>query len=191
MSGRSLIAATTAAMAFLSVLGLTTAASASEGSTVTYSVGMRIGGFDPEVAKANGYEIRTDEQGRQYSVKLGEVGTQSQNGGRLYGDCGNSWVRVNGIGRRVARLETSWDVILPVVAFEWHITVIDTAGVSSQDWGPRPGPGSTHWQDSRDLPGMAVGTVDAQVTPTASKVQMNNGAWCYSGGPRDSGWISA
>lgn len=151
---------------------------------------MKIAGFDAEVAKEHGYEIRMDGDGKQYSVKKGTpegAELRSAEGGRVDGDCGFSWVRINGIGNAATRLETGWHVYAPVIAFNWTVTLIDWGGVSNQTWF-RPGPFAPGWWDSRDLPNMTRGPVDAQVE-RSSTVRLITGAFCYSGGPRDSGTI--
>ncbi|MGH3932417.1 MAG: hypothetical protein ACRDTF_20855 [Pseudonocardiaceae bacterium] len=168
-----------------------TDSSAAQESSKTASRPMTIAGFDPAVAEANGYEIRTDAQGRQYSVKRGTLtGAEplSEGGGRVDGDCGFSFVKINGIGNNTARLETGFGVRAPVNAYEWHVSIIDTRGVSTQDWGPVPGPGTPGLTLVRDLPGLATGEVDAQVL-SSSRVMLSDGAFCYSGGPRDTGFV--
>lgn len=151
---------------------------------------MRIAYFDREIARQNGYEIRTDELGEEYSVPIDPklLLDKSTNGARRNGGCGSSWVKVNGTGNRGIRLETSFNVIATVVAFEWHISLIDWGGVSTQNWGPRPGPFSSNWSSKRDLPNMTRGPVSAMVLPN-SIVFLANGGVCRSLSPQDFGNI--
>jgi hypothetical protein len=151
------------------------------------SAEMKIVAFDPAVAARYGYEIRTAPDGREYSVKRdasARVLPQSAGGGEVTGDCGTSRVRINGIGNLSDQLDTSWSVYAPVIGFTWNISIIDSGGVTVQSWGPRPGPGSPGWSDSRTLTNMTPGPIDAQVS-TDSSVLLITGAVCYSGGPRD------
>lgn len=153
---------------------------------------MKIVRFDPAIAKANGYEIRKLPDGREYSVKQGapavsspaELSTLSPGGGTIGGDCGTSWVRFNGTGNNAARLDTGFTLNTPAVGYSWRVSIIDQGGVSTQSWG---GPLAVRqeWSGGRDLPNLTPGSGDAQVEPSSS-VALITGAFCYSGGPRDS-----
>lgn len=153
---------------------------------------MKIVRFDPAIAKANGYEIRKFPDGREYSVKKGtppvssptQLRTLSPGGGSIGGDCGTSWVRFNGTGNVAARLDTGFTLNTPAVGYSWQVSIIDQGGVSTQSWG---GPLAVRqeWSGGRDLPNLTRGSADAQVERSSS-VALITGAFCYSGGPRDS-----
>ena len=152
---------------------------------------MTIAGFDREVAEAHGYEIRTDANGQEYSVPVGTpeggITPFSSGGGSVGGDCGTSWVRINGIGLNMAYLETGWNVYAPVTAMNWQVSIIDNGGVSVQGWF-QPVGGVPGWSGVRTIGPMTPGDIDAQVQ-TSSTVRLETGAFCYSGGPGDTGWI--
>ena len=170
--------------------GLMTA-SADPSAEIEITTAMTVQGFDHAVAKANGYEIRTDVAGREYSVKQGQpvdVGPSSENGSVVNGTCGFSFVKINGIGGYTAKLETGAGVYAPVVAYEWHVKIFDNRGVSSQDWGPVPGPGTPGLGLTRNLPGLAGGTVLAELQGS-SRTVLNTGAICYAATHADSGWV--
>jgi hypothetical protein len=187
-----------AVVAFVGVLaafaaGVTTASAApTDGLVVETTAGMTIKGFDRAVAEANGYEIRTDAAGREYSVKRGtppEVGVNSPGGSVVEGNCGISRVKINYTGRGSARLETGASVYAPIVAYEWHVKILDPWGVSSQDWGPLPGPGTPTLGLGRDLSGLGGGNTFAEVQGNTSRVILQGGAICWSGTHADSTYV--
>jgi hypothetical protein len=172
------------------------AASADTGTTPTTppasGAGMTVTGFDRAVAKANGYEIRTDANGVERSVKVGAAGQvvpDSAPGNTIQGNCGWSWVRVNGTGNRAILLESGFGVRLPVIAWEWHIVLIDRGGVSTQNWGPTPGPGVPQLRFSRNLSNLTPGSIAAEVQ-SSSRVTLTDGAICVSGVHADHGTVT-
>lgn len=173
--------------------GVTTASAApSEERVVETTMGMTIRGFDRAVAEANGYEIRTDAAGKEYSVKRGtpaEVGISSPGGSVVEGNCGISRVKINYSGRGSARLETGASVYAPITAYEWHVKIIDPWGVSSQDWGPFPGPGTPTLGLARDLSGLGGGNTFAEVQGGTSRVVLTTGAICWSATHADSTYV--
>lgn len=173
--------------------GVTTASAApTDGLVVETTVGMTIKGFDRTVAEANGYEIRTDAAGREYSVKRGtstEVGVSSPGGSSVEGNCGISRVKISYLRRGTARVDTGASVYAPINAYEWHVKVMDPWGVSSQDWGPFPGPGTPTLGLGRDVPGLGGGLTYAEVQGGTSRVILITGAICWSATHADSEYI--
>lgn len=152
---------------------------------------MEVVAFDHAVAEANGYETRTDEQGREYSVKVGESGDARSPGGSCgEGDCGLSYVKINGTGNLAALLETGAGLRKTIIAYEWHVVVTDTHSVSTQNWGPRPGPMSSQLNLSKDLGSLGSGTIVAEVQST-SKATLVDGAVCVSATHADTGSVYA
>jgi hypothetical protein len=154
----------------------------------TQYAGMTVVGFDQQVAAAHGYVIRTGADGRQYAVKAGQLTPDSSGGNYVTGDCGWSWVQVNGTGNRGIRLDSGFGVIRNVIAWEWHDVLIDRGGVSRQDWNPRPGPGTPQLRFGRNLPNLTVGPITAEVQSN-SKVTLDNGAICSSAVHADHGTV--
>lgn len=173
--------------------GVTTASAAPPDELAAETtVGMTIKGFDRAVAEANGYEIRTDAAGKEYSVKRGtpsEMGVSSPGGSAVEGPCGISRVKINYSGRGSARLETGASVYAPITAYEWHVKIIDPWGVSSQDWGPFPGPGTPTLGLARDLSGLGGGNTFAEVQGGTSRVILTTGAICWSATHADSTYV--
>lgn len=186
---RRLIASTLSALATVTVLTAAPAAASADGVPAgAVKGGMTIVAFDESIARANGYEIRTDEQGRQYSAKVGGDTEYSANGHYVSGNCGWSWVRVNGTGNSAIRLDNGFGVYAPVIAFEWHTALFDNGGVSVQHWGPRPGPGIPAYRFGRNLPGLTRGPILAEVQ-ASSKTWLSNGAVCVSAVHHDTGTV--
>ena len=73
----------------VTVLDGTRVTASPDGTRVT--VPMTITGFNAAVAKAHGYVIRTDAQGREYSVKAGTPDAVSPDN-TVYGNCGSSYI---------------------------------------------------------------------------------------------------
>lgn len=116
------------------------------------------------------------------------MSTQSSTGVTVGGGCGTSFVKINGIGFNNAYLETGWNVYAPVRAMNWQVSIIDTGGVCVQGWFQPVIPASPGWSGVKNIGPMTPGEIDAQVE-TSSTVQLVTGAFCYSGGPRDTGYI--
>jgi hypothetical protein len=93
-------------------------------------VPLHIVGFDPAVARAHGYVIRTDSHGRQYSVKAGtKAGATPDN--VVYGGCGDAFIYYYALGNRAVAVNTGWDVNFDAVYFSWKYYMVDRGGTSS------------------------------------------------------------
>jgi ABC-type amino acid transport substrate-binding protein len=148
-------------------------------------VPMKVTGFDAAVAKAHGYEIRTDAQGRQYSVKIGSKATATPNN-QIDGNCGSSYIYITGsAGPRTLSVDTGFNVIFPADSFYWRIWLTDNGGVSTHTWGGGLflDTGWEHKETYRGMtPGPAYGNVDLN-----SDAILVDGEVCTTGGP----WASA
>jgi hypothetical protein len=191
-----------AAAACLAVAGLfLTAAGASATPTSPASVtttstptgpavtkqGMTITRFDPAVAKAHGYEIRTDSKGHQYSAKIGSAAPlDGSNPGQpsLGGNCGYSNIYYGAVGSKQAHVETGYDVILPVVASDWWVYVTDDAGTGKLTFDNSEN-GTPYWGITVDTHHSTTGFSWAEVS-TSSYVVLDDGGYCTSAGPWDS-----
>jgi ABC-type amino acid transport substrate-binding protein len=103
------------------------------------SVPMKIVGFDPAVAKAHGYEIRTDAQGHQYSVKIGaKAGSAAARvtpNNSLDGNCGTSYLWYYAIGNQAATLDTGfYNLPAPAIHYTWKVSVTDAIGTGVVPW---------------------------------------------------------
>jgi hypothetical protein len=149
---------------------------------------MHIVGFDAAVAKAHGYQIRTDAQGRQYAVTSGtslNAAVSPEN--RVGGSCGASWMYYNAIGHRptaprfMANYTSGYQVILPTIAGTWLMYFQDRAGIGTITRFNATN-GSTYWNNSGTTYHSLTGRSEAWVS-TSSWVELDDGAICTSGGP--------
>ncbi|WP_431837972.1 hypothetical protein [Cellulomonas sp. Y8] len=165
---------------------------------------MVVGGFDADVARANGYKIVTDANGEKRSVpvtaaakaadaqllaKQQAEGTVSPLATVVTGDCGSSRIVIaDGAGFRDAGISTSFTVNRPAVGYSWFVDITGnststrrtfTGGLLSR----------TTWQHTFAHTVPAAGTYIASVARTSNAV-LNNGTICFSGGPSDSDYIS-
>jgi hypothetical protein len=157
------------------------AASSAAVRVVKVTVPMKIVGFDAAVAKAHGYVIRTDAQGRQYSVKAGAAAIP---GNRVYGNCGDSWLYEIAVGNHAVDIRTGFDVNTPAVAFYWKYWMHDRGGTSSHDDGGGLAFRNTWEADDRWgalTPGPANAWVDS-----GSDAILDDGSVCVTAGPADS-----
>jgi hypothetical protein len=135
---------------------------------------MKVTGYDPEVAKANGYEIRTDPQGRQYSVKVGTP-TGMTPANEVSGNCGVSWIYEVAQG----------GVIAIAVSFEWKYWMGDPGGVTSHT---HSGPlSSTDWHTPPDYwSHLTAGSASSWVdTSGHAWAILNDGRVCVGGNASD------
>ena len=140
------IAAVSAVGAALAVAGATAATAQAAATTTTPAaatsqhgegLSMKIVGFNPAIAKAHGYEIRTDAQGRQYSVKIGAKGAAAAvtPDNSLSGNCGTSYVWYSAIGNQAATLDTGFSGLPePAIAYTWKVSVTDAVGTGVVSW---------------------------------------------------------
>ncbi len=151
---------------------------APDGTRVT--VPMTITGFNAAVAKAHGYTIRTDAQGRQYSVKSGAGDAIGPNN-VIDGNCGSSYIYEYAVGNHAVDIQTGFNITTPAVAYYWKYWMRDGGGTSSHSHGGGLAL-RTSWSDDERwgalTPGYATSWVD-----TGSDALLDNGGVCTSGGP--------
>jgi hypothetical protein len=170
------------------------------------SVGMVLTGFDPEVARANGFEIVTLPDGATASVPQDLVqaaasgeyrptdgvlpphgGIESHGYGSGSGECGTSWVDISPIGNHKAALSSGMDLVSAagsVVGVTWHINIHDTGGTSQQGYGTSNGVNyGASWVAYTRILGLSPGFVDATIVWYTSWVATSRGWLCYSVGP--------
>ena len=159
-------------------------------SGIMIKAGMHIVGFDAAVAKAHGYQIRTNAQGLQYSAKIGSVASPDSDPVK-FGACGDSYIYYNAIGHRsvnpryIASTFTGYDVTAPVVEGTWQATYHDNAGSGTvTDYSATNG--TPYWSTEYDTLHSTSGYSWGEVDPNRAFVVLDNGGLCYSGGPWDS-----
>lgn len=110
--------------------------------------------------------------------------TPDGSGGRVGGDCGDSWITYNAIGSRDATIGTGFDVVAPAAIYAWYVDVLDNAGASQQSWYNDNYTGGISWAGYRTVINMAYGYSWAHVD-TSSYTVLDDGGVCVSGGPQD------
>jgi hypothetical protein len=162
----------------VTVLDGTRVTATPDGTRVTAP--MTITGFNAAVAKAHGYSIRTDAQGRQYSVKAGAADAVSPNN-VIDGNCGSSYIYEYAVGNHAVDIQTGFNITTPAVAYWWKYWMRDGGGTSSHTHGGGLAL-RTSWSDDERwgalTPGFATSWVD-----TGSDAILDNGGVCTSGGP--------
>ena len=102
---------------------------------------MALVGFDREVAAANGYEIRTDAQGVEYSVPIGTPSQETLGGGlvtpqtTVTGNCGSSYVELYDVGTLRYHMKTGFGVTQAVVSYSWSVTITGPAYSRTYSYG--------------------------------------------------------
>jgi hypothetical protein len=155
---------------------------------------MTVKRFDPDVARAHGYEIVPLADGRLRSVPIdGPAGVSGASQNVVNGDCGESWILLfDEVGTRGRYdIDTGFRVIGPAVDYKWMVHV-EKAGAPRRNRnhpGGRPLNGRTAETLSIKGPSFGEGRHRATIVPTDSFVILANGAVCYSGGPSDEAYI--
>lgn len=174
------------------MVGTTTFASAApalpaSGDASKLEVSMQVGGFDSKVAEANGYEIRTSESGTQYSVKKGTLRGSSDDmtaQSEVAGNCGVSFLYINGRGGNAIDMKTGFAVRDAVSDFTWTVTLNDQGGQTKHDFlGHYDADG--YVEKNRIVGGLTRGSANAYVIALANFAILVDGTVCFSGGPAD------
>lgn len=172
-----------------------------DSEVVTIKVPMTYGPFDREAAAANGYDIRTDDRGVDYSIPAttplgdltgakyipGQEPSASTGGvttfGTVAGDCGTS--TFTGYG---SNFQTAWAItdlwVGPSYYHEWRVAVSSSLGY--QTWNLDGLSSGYAWATSRSIPFSGYpyyGYV------SHGKVSTSLGFACYSYNPADR-WYS-
>ena len=141
---------------------------------------MTIVDFDEKVAKANGYEIKVDKQGRKYSRKRGYANVIAAASDTYTGACGTSYIHYNALGFRKAKVTTGFGVIYPAVKYAWRVNVTGNIGVGSVGWGGLLRLRKT-WKGAAVTAHGTFGYSWAQVNPAYSYAILANGGKCVAG----------
>lgn len=191
--GRALLVgvATLATMVGTATFASAAPALPASGDASKLEVSMQVGGFDSAVAEANGYEIRTSENGTQYSVKKGTPRGSTGDmiaQGEVEGGCGKSWVWLTPRGNREVNIRTGFSVYDAVVDFSWTVTLDDQGGQTKHDFlGHYDADG--YVDKNRIVGGLTRGSARAYVIALANFAILVNGQVCFSGGPADTAVI--
>lgn len=166
--------------------------------------GMKIVGFDREIANRHGYEIVDLPDGATASVPFERVadaiegryrperGVLPKNYGPdddaefglAEGDCGVSWVQLKARGASTAELVTGFEVVAPVASMNWNVGIHDNGGSSTQHFEESQGfPQGNGWRSEFRILGLTVGPADATIEWYTSYALLTNGWLCFSLGP--------
>jgi hypothetical protein len=150
---------------------------------------MTVVGFHHPTAEANGYEIRTRPDGREYSVKktAGPQHTDVTPFNEVTGNCGSSWLYIYG-HKGEADVQTGFRVRLPITAYVWTVSVRNTRGESDFDWAGGI-QGKNLWQGRKLVDDLPRGDTVALVIQPSTAV-LTDGAVCISDGPWDDTYVS-
>ena len=146
---------------------------------------MQVVGFDREVAAANGYEIRVNNEGQEYSVPVGSDASVTPSN-TVTGNCGSSYVQITPVGNRKALIQTGFTVYTGAVDFDWVVHVIDNYGVSNKTWGGALAFRSS-WVGTNNFTSSGTGYASAEVTWGVAFLW--DGTICFSLGPFASTYI--
>jgi hypothetical protein len=105
---------------------------------------LKVIGFNAAVARQNGYQVRTDGGGHQYSVKVTRSGTVESPQASL--GCGGAYLDYEATGQnKQAWVYSGWYLNpgLAAAYFYWRIAVVDSAGVGDRYW--NSGQSATGW----------------------------------------------
>jgi hypothetical protein len=142
---------------------------------------MTVTGFNADVARANGYIVKTDAQGRQYSVKPGA--TVDAAIPVIWGNCGMSYIYYNAIGNSSSSISTGFSLYWPATSYWWFVRINDAGGQNNHIWA-----GGLNrlygWDGYKIVRGLSHGLSVATVS-TASSAILVDGRVCTSGGPSD------
>lgn len=158
---------------------------------------MIFGGYDAEVAEANGFKVVTDEDGTQRSIpvtdaaaaqleKADELRADSRQKNTALagvGNCGSSWATGSKIENDTVAFNTGFLVFLAAYEHTW--TVYANGFFSANSWttsGPGPTSGSENWTGAiGNVSGPGFGGVP--LLSASASVVLVNGSVCYSVGP--------
>jgi hypothetical protein len=142
-------------------------------------------GFDRDVAAANGFEIRVNNQGHEYSVPVGSDASATPSN-TVTGNCGSSYVQITPVGNRKALIQTGFTVYTGAVDFDWVVHVIDNYGVSNKTWGS-PLAFRSSWVGTNNFTSSGTGYASAEVTYGVAFLW--DGTICFALGPFASTYI--
>jgi hypothetical protein len=164
------------------------AAGAEDRGLVEVSAPMSVAYFDHEVATANGFEIRVDSAGNEYSVpitdharaSLKETAGDVSAFGTVKGPCGTSTLLIARSGPEAVRIGTAFRVFAATDWHVWNVSLVNSFGAWNENFDG--GPTSGTWDAEHEKNIRSSQGVTAQVTPGSYAVLVN-GAVCFSGLP--------
>lgn len=183
-----------------------TAANASTGvassptpNTTRVTTPMAVGGYDAQVAAANGYKIVTHADGTEESVpvtaaaaaerkqadqaRAAAQASQSTVAPAAVGNCGSSWLQGAKVANDTVTFQTGFIVYLAAYEHTW--TVNAQGFISGNYWttsGAGPANGSDSWEGA--IPGVVgPGWAGVPAWSASASVVLRDGTVCYSLGP--------
>lgn len=153
-------------------------------------------GYDADIARANGFEIVTYDDGSWESVAVtaeaekqnAETGIMSPEPGdgstaargTVYGPCGSSWVDASASGRLVTAV-TGYSVTAPVSnRIYWDVTFWTGYGATTLSWPSGPSP--AYWQGAGSV---LYASSTGGTAIAGGAVILINGTVCGAGLPSD------
>lgn len=185
------------------VVGPVTAANADTGTpaqtpdSVTIYSPMVVGGYDAQVAEANGFKIVTHADGSQESVpvtaaavaqlkqadQLRAAARQSAGTSGAAAVCGDSWVSGSKIANDTVAFNTGFIVYLSAYSHSWRVYA--TGFVTGNYWstsGAGPASGNKSWSGA--IPGViGPGVGGVPWGSNSASVVLVDGTVCWSDGP--------
>jgi hypothetical protein len=165
-------------------------AHATDATAETITTGMHIVGYDRAVAAAHGYTIKTDSEGREYSVKNGTM--QPQKSVTLSGDCGSSTATITHIGNHKATIATGF-VLSGIdgyaIDYNWNLDVLDNWGTTRHHWGGGLASRRSWSSQPFTFTSAGAGPAWAIVDSGSSYAVLIDGGLCYSAGPAAEDYI--
>jgi hypothetical protein len=104
-------------------------------------VPMTLEGFDPTIAKRDGYTIRKNAEGKQYAVKLDAKGQEiASTVVAAASTCGSGYIEYDPIGNKKAYVFSGWDLNAgySAIYFTWFIATVDSDGVGNKEFDGTP-----------------------------------------------------
>ncbi|WP_034269566.1 hypothetical protein [Actinospica robiniae] len=124
-----------------SAAGSATTAAVRQVTTYRITAPAHVIGFDSAVAKAHGYVIKKDANGREYSVKASAAGLSSSAASAVLpaetkdGNCGDSFLEYTAMGSKQATVHTGFNLIgSTAYYYDWDVAVTDSAGTGTKEF---------------------------------------------------------
>ncbi|MFD4905188.1 hypothetical protein [Kitasatospora purpeofusca] len=196
---------TAAAVTALAVASLATAAPSALADSGTptpahqvLEAGLSFSGYDAAVAEANGYVIKTNTAGMQYSVKKdaspqedtaaqqkaaakwSKVSTRPSAYAEHNDACGKAYLDGNAIGNVSINIRTGFKLLSGdhAVFYYWKVDAVDGGGVTPKPFGPSSLAFRIAWEGNWTHGGLTRGSAYTTISPE-SYVALADGSYCH------------
>ncbi|GAA1387736.1 hypothetical protein [Catellatospora chokoriensis] len=145
-------------------------------------------GVDHKIAEANGYVVRVDSNGVEYSVKKGAITPFNE----VWGECGSSFVYLTAVDtkKHYTSIYTGFTLAAGragAVWVDWNVSMIDNYGASVKTW-DQPEASVHDWRKTKPFTSSGPGWAYAKVLNT-SIVTLWDGTICWSYGPQAEAYL--